>query len=270
MNMTVVPAQRLGLRRAASVTHPTRRFQAIIKLLPALLLAAAALPSLGSAASAQNVTFSVKLTYKCSGSPPPPGCDGATDQATFTTLQAPESGTIDLTAQNGGKGVLSTFWMIERRDSSDVVIACADGSNLVFDTSRLFTQKADYFSCGKVTITGSGLNLVLSPAADGQGGVQGSTAKVGWVSGRFDFQARHIETLVTQEYVTLPLDKIPIQNKWDSCSFSGMEILAPSIPNAPQGCLLHPGVNDANPWTLQTLFMPNYRCHAVCMSRLPE
>jgi hypothetical protein len=240
-----------------------------MRLLLVLLLAAVALPALESTASAQNLTFSLRLAYRCGGTQAVPGCDAITDQATFTTLQAPANGPIDLTAQNGGKGVLSTFWMIAKRDSSGVVIACADGSPLIFDTSKLFTQHADYFSCSKVTITGpDGLNLVLSPVADGRGGVQGSTAG-GWVTGSYKFMARHIETLVSQEFVTLPLPKIAIQNRWDSCIFSGIEGIAPGTA-VPNGCLLHPGFSDGNPWTLETLSVGTQRCHAVCMSHLPE
>jgi hypothetical protein len=268
MNSAFFPAGRSGRCRAASGRQRTFRFPAFGKLLLALVLAGAALPALGSAAVAQNVTFSLKLSYVCSGGGAP-GCDSITEQATFTTLQAPANGPIDLSKQNGGKGVLSSFWLIEKRDSANIVIACADGSALTLDTSKIFTQKNDYFSCGKVTIKGSGLNLVLSPVADGRGGVQGSMAN-GSVTGKFRFMARHIDTLISQEFITLPLDKIAIQNKWDSCSFTGMEVLIPSFPNGPQGCLLTPGANDNNPWTLKTFLVTNYRCHAVCMSRLPE
>ncbi|MDQ7246270.1 hypothetical protein [Dongia sedimenti] len=51
----------------------------------------------------------------------------------------------------------------------------------------------------KVTITGpNGLNLALSPAADGRGGVQGSTP-LGWIRGNYRFMARRIDTLLAQD-----------------------------------------------------------------------
>jgi hypothetical protein len=269
MKTTLLTALASGRGRTASAAQTARRFPAITQLILALTLAASVLPLLGAAAIAQDLTFSLRFAYRCSAKPAVPGCDAVTEQATFTTLQAPARGPVDLTAENGGKGVLSTFWLIDRRDSSDMVIACADGSALIFDTSKLFTQKADYFSCGKVTITGAnGLNLVLSPAADGRGGVQGSTP-AGWVNGSYRFMARHIETLISQEFVTLPLITIPIQNRWDFCTFSGLEVLASGAPS-PAGCLLHPGYNDGNPWTLEALSPGYARCHAVCMSHLPE
>jgi len=269
MKMTLLTALASGRGRTASAAQTARRFPAITQLILAVTLVASVLPLLGAAAMAQDLTFSLRFAYRCSATPAVPGCDAITEQATFTTLQAPARGPVNLTAENGGKGVLSTFWLIDRRDSSDVVIACADGSPLIFDTSKLFTQHADYFSCTKVTITGAnGLSLTLSPVADGRGGVQGSTP-AGWINGSYRFMARHIETLTSQEFVTLPLVTIPIQNRWDFCTYSGIEVIAAGAPS-PSGCLLHPGNNDGNPWTLEALSPAHARCHAVCMSHLPQ
>jgi hypothetical protein len=268
MKTSVLPARHSGRRCLLPEARRQRGRSAVMTLVLALVLAPAVLSALASAAIAQNVTFSLQLTYSCNA--PTAGCDQLTEQRTFTTLQAPASGPINLTQENGGKGVLSTFWMIGKRDSSDFTIACADGSDLIFDTSKLFkVNTAGYFSCGKVTIAGTDLNFTLDPAADGQGPLNGSANK-GWVRGRFRFMARGIDTLISQEYVTLTLPKIAIQNKWDSCVFSGYEDVTPvHVPVT--GCLLHPGQNDNNPWTLETLFPGGLdKCHAVCMSRLPD
>src|SRR4051794_15773816 len=67
-------ASRLNRRCTGLAEQPSHRFPSVIRLIAALALASAVLPVLGSVASAQDVTISLKLSYRCGSTLAAPGC----------------------------------------------------------------------------------------------------------------------------------------------------------------------------------------------------
>jgi hypothetical protein len=238
----------------------------------------AALASLAAKESqAKPATFVMEVSYSCLSAPSPPGCNPSQQQTTLIAFTADDTAVTDLTAQGGGKGynILDKFSIGTAAflASADTNVACSDGKALGFDPTVIANTGGgktyrNGFSCSNIVITNSGVNLTLVNSAPRAASITGTTGQV-QLFGNIQLDSTPHTVTRTFSVQSLTFPEMYIQNRWDSCQYSGFDSGAPVDSGQADGCVLQAGGGGAPnvDWVLKTKRPPSPAilvCYAIC------